>query len=127
MATIEAGLFEAAVPSWWHRHSPPQRIGEHILIAWNCSTEQAELPRSRCRTAKSGSRDCADGRERNRAGPTGEHSPQYLERNGVSSEPITITPKGRSTTGETILAHAASLGLRPADHRCLHAEPVCVR
>ena len=43
-------------------------------------------------------------------GPTGEQLAQYLERNGVRSEPITITPKGRSTTGETILAHAASLG-----------------
>jgi hypothetical protein len=33
---------------------------------------------------------------------------RYLHRNGVLCEPITVQPEGRST-GEAILAHAASL------------------
>jgi nucleotide-binding universal stress UspA family protein len=41
-------------------------------------------------------------------GPTGEELARYLDRNGVPSEPITVQPEGRST-GEAILAHAASL------------------
>src|SRR5262249_24581998 len=42
------------------------------------------------------------------AGPTGEELARYLHRNGVLCEPITVQPEGRST-GEAILAHAASL------------------
>ena len=41
MTTIEAGLFEAGRPVLVAPPSPPQRMGENILIAWNCSTEQA--------------------------------------------------------------------------------------
>jgi nucleotide-binding universal stress UspA family protein len=41
-------------------------------------------------------------------GPTGEQLARYLQRNGVPSEPITVTSEGRST-GEVILAKAASL------------------
>ena len=41
MTTIEAGLFETGRPVLIAPPSPPQRIGENILIAWNCSTEQA--------------------------------------------------------------------------------------
>ncbi|HKN42151.1 MAG TPA: hypothetical protein VJV87_04570, partial [Sphingomicrobium sp.] len=41
MTTIEAGLFEAGRPILIAPPSPPQRIGENILIAWNGSTEQA--------------------------------------------------------------------------------------
>jgi nucleotide-binding universal stress UspA family protein len=40
-------------------------------------------------------------------GPTGEQLARYLGRNGVPSEPITVTPEGRST-GEAILANAAA-------------------
>ena len=41
MTAIEAGLFETGRPVLIAPPSPPQRIGENILIAWNCSTEQA--------------------------------------------------------------------------------------
>ena len=41
MTTIEAGLFEAGRPVLIAPPSPPQRMGETILIAWNGSTEQA--------------------------------------------------------------------------------------
>src|ERR1700720_1161398 len=41
MATIETALFEAGRPILIAPPSPPQRMGDNILIAWNCSTEQA--------------------------------------------------------------------------------------
>src|SRR5262249_37262014 len=41
-------------------------------------------------------------------GRPAKSSPRYLHRNGVLCEPITVQPEGRST-GEAILAHAASL------------------
>ena len=108
MATIEAGLFEAGRPVLMAPPSPPQRMGENILIAWNCSTEQARttalamplLQKARrvvVLTVQGGTVP----------GPTGEQLARYLARNGVASEPITVTPEGRST-GEAILAHAAS-------------------
>ena len=44
-------------------------------------------------------------------GPTGEELARYLARNGVPSEPVTVSPEGRST-GEAILAQAAARGGR---------------
>src|SRR6266478_5202591 len=41
ITTIEAGLFESGRPILIAPPSPPQRMGEKILIAWNGSTEQA--------------------------------------------------------------------------------------
>jgi nucleotide-binding universal stress UspA family protein len=111
MATIEAGLFEAGRPILVAPPLPPQRIGEHILIAWNCSTEQARTTALAMPLLQKAARVTVLTVEGGTVpGPTGEQLAQYLERNGVRSEPITITPKGRSTTGETILANAASLG-----------------
>ena len=42
-------------------------------------------------------------------GPSGEQLATHLQRNGIRSETMTVTPDGRST-GEAILAHAKSLG-----------------
>lgn len=110
MATIEAALFEAGRLVLMAPPSPPQRMGENVLVAWNGSTEQAKttalamplLQRAKrvvVLTVEGGSVP----------GPTGEQLAAYLQRNGVPSEPITVSPQGRST-GEAILANAASLG-----------------
>ena len=108
MATIEAGLFEAGRPVLIAPPSVPQRLGENVLIAWNCSTEQATsvalaLPllqkaqRVTVLTVQGGTVP----------GPTGEQLARYLARNGVSCEAVTVSPEGRST-GEAILANAAA-------------------
>jgi nucleotide-binding universal stress UspA family protein len=108
MATIEAGLFEAGRPILIAPPSPPQRLGDNILIAWNCSTEQATtvalaLPllrkaqRVTVLTVQGGTVP----------GPTGEQLARYLERNGIACEAVTVSPEGRST-GEAILANAAA-------------------
>ena len=41
MITLEASLFESGRPALIAPPTPPQRIGENILIAWNRSTEQS--------------------------------------------------------------------------------------
>ena len=38
---IESGLFESGRPILLSPPSPPKRIATNIMIAWNCSTEQA--------------------------------------------------------------------------------------
>jgi nucleotide-binding universal stress UspA family protein len=110
MATIEAGLFEAGRPVLIAPPLPPQRLGETVMIAWNCSTEQARTTALAMPLLQKASRvivlTVAGGTV---PGPTGEQLARYLERNSVPSEPMTVTPRGRST-GETILANAASLG-----------------
>jgi nucleotide-binding universal stress UspA family protein len=110
MATIEAGLFEAGRPVLIAPPLPPQRLGETVMIAWNCSTEQARTTALAMPLLQKASRvivlTVAGGTV---PGPTGEQLARYLQRNSVPSEPMTVTPRGRST-GETILANAASLG-----------------
>src|SRR6516162_2402829 len=41
MATLETALFESGRPVLIAPSSVPARLGENVLIAWNCSTEQA--------------------------------------------------------------------------------------
>jgi nucleotide-binding universal stress UspA family protein len=109
MATIEAGLFEAGRPVLIAPPSPPQRIGDNILIAWNCSTEQATTTALAMPLLQKASRVIVLTVQGGTVpGPTGEQLARCLARNGVRSEPMTVEPQGRST-GEAILAHAASL------------------
>ena len=110
MMTIEAGLFETGRPILIAPPTPPQRMGENILIAWNCSTEQAhtvalampllkKAQRVVVLTVKGGSVP----------GPSGELVCTYLMRHGIKAEALTVDPEGR-TTGAAILARAAALG-----------------
>jgi len=94
LATIEAALFEAGRP---------------VLIAWNCSTEQARATTAAKPLLRKASRVVVLTVQGGSVpGPTGEQLARYLQRNGVSCEAITVSPEGRST-GEAILANAASL------------------
>src|SRR5262244_5555 len=43
MTTLEAGLFESGRPVLIAPPSPPPQMGTNVLIAWNCSTEQARV------------------------------------------------------------------------------------
>jgi nucleotide-binding universal stress UspA family protein len=109
MATIEAGLFEAGRPVLIAPPTPPQQMGENILIAWNCSTEQARTTALAMPLLQRASRVVVLTVQGGTVpGPTGEQLVRHLARNGVPAEPITVTPEGRST-GEAILANAASL------------------
>jgi hypothetical protein len=43
MATLEAGLFESGRPVLIAPLTPQPQMGTNVLIAWNCSTEQARV------------------------------------------------------------------------------------
>jgi nucleotide-binding universal stress UspA family protein len=108
MTTIEAGLFESGRPILIAPPSPPQRMGDKILIAWNGSTEQARTTALAMPLLKQASHVVVLTVQGGTVpGPTGEDLARYLDRNGVPSEPITVQPEGRST-GEAILAQAKS-------------------
>ena len=108
---IESGLFDSGRPVLIAAPTAPARIGTNVLIAWNCSTEQART------TALAMPLLCKAGRvtvlhvEGGAAvpGPSAAQAIRYLQRNGVKAEPMTVGLDGR-TTGEAILATAQSIG-----------------
>ncbi len=107
---IELGLFESGRPILLAPPSPPQQIASNVLIAWNRSTEQARaialaLPllqradRITVLTVNGGAEV---------PGPSAERLMQYLKRNEIIAEPMTVE-LGDGNTGEAILAAAGSL------------------
>jgi len=109
--TIESGLFESGRPILLAPPSPPVQIARNVLIAWNSSTEQAratalampllhKADRITVLTVVGGT---------GVPGPSADQLIQYLQRNGISAEPMRVDLDGK-TTGEAILAAAESLG-----------------
>jgi nucleotide-binding universal stress UspA family protein len=108
---IESGLFESGRPILLSPPSPPRQIATNVLIAWNCSTEQAraialampllqKADRITVLTVIGGT---------GVPGPSAEQLIRYLRCNGVVAESMRVELDGRST-GEVILASAQSLG-----------------
>jgi nucleotide-binding universal stress UspA family protein len=108
---IESVLFESGRPILLSPPSPPNQIATNILIAWNCSTEQARaiafaMPllhradRVTVLTVIGGT---------GVPGPSAKQLIQYLQRNGIVAEPKGVELDGRNT-GEAILAAAQSSG-----------------
>jgi len=93
LTTIEAGLFESGRPVLIAPPSPPQRMGETILIAWNGSTEQARTTAFAMPLLKRANQVIVLTVQGGTVpGPTGEELARYLARNGVPSEPVTVSP-----------------------------------
>ena len=108
---IESGLFESGRPILLSPPSPPSQIATNVLIAWNCSTEQAratalampilqKADRVTILTVTGGT---------GVPGPSAEQLIRYLHCNGVVAESMRVDLDGRST-GEAILASAQSRG-----------------
>ena len=108
---IEFGLFESGRPILLSPPSPPRQIATNVLIAWNCSTEQAraialampllqKADRITVLTVIGGT---------GVPGPSAEQLIRYLQRNGIVAAPMKVELDGRNT-GEAILAAAQSLG-----------------
>jgi nucleotide-binding universal stress UspA family protein len=108
---IESALFESGRPIVLAPPSPPLQIGTHVLIAWNCSTEQAratafampflrQAERVTVLTVVGGT---------GVPGPSADQAIRYLQRNGIAAAPLSVELSGRST-GQVILAAAESLG-----------------
>jgi nucleotide-binding universal stress UspA family protein len=110
MSTLEASLFESGRPSLIAPPSPPAVLGENILVAWNCSTEQARATAFAMPLLQQAKRVTVLTVEGATVpGPTGEQIARYLQFNGVSATAVTQRAQGRGG-GEMILAHAAAQG-----------------
>src|SRR5450756_1969239 len=108
---IESGLFESGRPILLSPPSPPSQIATNVLIAWNCSTEQAraialampllqKAERVTVLTVIGGT---------GVPGPSDEQLIRCLQRNEIVAEPLRVKLDGKNT-GETVLATAKSLG-----------------
>jgi nucleotide-binding universal stress UspA family protein len=110
MPPLEAALFDSGRPVLIIPKTPPTMLARNVLVAWNCSTEQARtntfaLPLLRraeqvmVLTVEGGTT----------AGPSGEDAALNLRRNGVKAAALTVKPGSRST-GEAILDYAKQNG-----------------
>jgi nucleotide-binding universal stress UspA family protein len=108
---IESGLFDSGRPILIAAPTPLREIGANVLIAWNCSTEQARTTAFAMPLLRKADRITVLHVEGGTAvpGPSAAQATQYLQRNGVNAVLMTVRLEGRST-GEAILATAQSLG-----------------
>jgi nucleotide-binding universal stress UspA family protein len=108
---IESGLFDSGRPILIAAPTPPREIGANVLIAWNCSTEQARTTAFAMPLLRKADRITVLHVEGGTAvpGPSAVQATQYLRRNGLNAVLMTVGLEGRST-GEAILATAQSLG-----------------
>jgi len=108
---IESGLFESGRPILLSPPSPPRQIATNVLIAWNCSTEQARATALAMPLLQKADRitvlTVIGGT--GVPGPSSEQLIRYLQRNGIVAAPMKVELDGRNT-GEAILAAARSLG-----------------
>ncbi|HEY4859373.1 MAG TPA: universal stress protein [Xanthobacteraceae bacterium] len=111
MTTLESALFESGRPVLIAPPTPRPQIGTNVLIAWNCSTEQARVTAFALPLLQQASRVVVLTVEGGAAvpGPTGQQLCRYLQLNGVPAKPMTVGLDGR-LTGEAILSHAKALG-----------------
>jgi nucleotide-binding universal stress UspA family protein len=110
MATLETALFESGRPVLIAPSSVPTRLGENVLIAWNCSTEQARTTAFAMPLLRMAKRVTVLTVEGGTVpGPPGTKLVATLERHCIPATAVTLSP-GRRTSGEAILAHAQSLG-----------------
>ena len=110
LRALESGLFESGRPVLLAPPVPPRRFGTNVLIAWNCSTEQARTTALAmpllARADKVTVLYVKGGNEV--PGPPASDIVRYLQRNGVPAALMSVELGGR-TTGEAVLAAAQSL------------------
>src|ERR1019366_4712080 len=110
-SAIESGLFESGRPILLSPPSSPRQIATNVLIAWNCSTEQARATAFAMPLLQKADRVTVLTVIGGTAvpGPSAEQLIRYLQRNGIVAKPLRVELDGRST-GKAILATAQSLG-----------------
>jgi nucleotide-binding universal stress UspA family protein len=108
---IESGLFESGRPILISPPSPPRQIATNVLIAWNCSTEQARATALAMPLLQKADRVTVLTVTGGTAvpGPSAEQLIRYLHRNGIAAKPL-IVELARRNSGEAILATAEILG-----------------
>ncbi len=109
MITLESALFESGRPVLIAPPTSPHSLATNVLVAWNCSTEQARTMADAMpllRLAERVTILTVEGATV--AGPSGEQMARSLRMNGIAAEPITLKP-GKRAAGEIILAKADEL------------------
>jgi nucleotide-binding universal stress UspA family protein len=110
MVTLESALFESGRPVVIAPPAAPRSFASNVLIAWNCSTEQARATAFAMPLLHLAERVTILTVEGATVpGPSGEEMARSLAINGIAAEPITMAA-GKAGAGETILTRAAELG-----------------
>ena len=94
MITLESALFESGRPVLIAPPTSPRSLGTNVLVAWNCSTEQARTMADAMpflRLAERITICTVEGATV--AGPSGEQMARSLKMNGIAAEPITLKPR----------------------------------
>ena len=110
MAALETALFESGRPLLIAPPTPPQTIGDHVLIAWNCSTETARsvafampiLTQAKQITVIQVQRGTVPG-------PSAAELAHNLQRHGLAVEWREM-PLGDKAVGDVILREAKTVG-----------------
>jgi nucleotide-binding universal stress UspA family protein len=110
MMTLETALFDSGRPVLLAPPTAPSTIGETILLAWNCSTEQARATAFAMPLLRKSARVVVCTVEGATVpGPSGEEIARYLRRYEVPAEAINLKPAPQKP-GEAIMAKARELG-----------------
>jgi nucleotide-binding universal stress UspA family protein len=110
MITLESALFESGRPVLIAPPSTPRSLGTNVLIAWNCSTEQARTTADAMPFLSQAERITIVTVEgATVAGPSGEEMARALKVNGISAEPITLKAR-KGAAAEALLSKADELG-----------------
>ncbi|HMK70502.1 MAG TPA: universal stress protein [Xanthobacteraceae bacterium] len=110
MVTLESALFESGRPVLIAPPSSPRSLATNVLIAWNCSTEQARTTAFAMPLLRLAQRITIVTVEGSTvAGPSGEQMARSLKMNGIAAESMTLSA-GKRSAGDVILTKAAELG-----------------
>jgi nucleotide-binding universal stress UspA family protein len=107
---LESGLFESGRPVLLAPPMPQRTFGTNVLIAWNCSTEQARATAFAMPLLQQAKRVTVLTVEGATVpGPSGDQIARYLQFNDITANAVTQRPQGRGA-GEAILAYASAQG-----------------
>lgn len=110
MITLESALFESGRPVLIAPPTAPRSLATNVLIAWNCSTEQARTTADAMPFLRQAARvTIATVEGATVAGPSAEQMARTLKANGVSAEPIFLKSR-KGGAGEVLLSKAEELG-----------------
>lgn len=110
MTTLESALFESGQPVLVAPPTPPKVMGEHVVVSWNCSTEQARATSAALpilKTAKSVTIITIEGLTV--PGPTGAQCRDWLAANGITAREYSMGNGGKRP-GEVLISEATKLG-----------------
>ena len=123
MITLESALFESGRPVLIAPPTAPRSLGKNVLIAWNCSTEQARTTADAMPFLRQSDRvTIATVEGATVAGPSGEQMARALKVNGVSAETdhAQVAQRGRRRSAAE---QGRGARLRPDRQGRVYAKP----